>query len=123
MSFPDATQLVIGYLGPLLTPAVHSRVPDPRPDTFVQVRRVGGPFEWPVLDQPRLNFTAWALTEPAAYDLITEVRAAVWALKGSNLLGVPCYQVEEFTGPTSATDPSSGQPRWQMTATLTLRAE
>jgi hypothetical protein len=124
MSYPDATRLVIDYLTPIVAPAeVHSRVPAPRPATFVQIRRVGGTVLWPVRDQPRLAITAWAPTETAAHDLLMAARRAIWELKNAVTLGVSCYQVEEFSGPASATDDQSGDPRWQLVVALTLRAE
>ncbi|MGH3878066.1 MAG: hypothetical protein ACRDSK_13635 [Actinophytocola sp.] len=122
VAYPDAVALVIAYLNPLLTPPVVSRVPDPRPPEFLQVRRVGG-TDLVVRDQPRLDFFSWAQTEKAAHDLCMQARSLIHATAGTTLLGVTCYRVEEFLGPHSADDDASGLPRYWMTVSLTLRAE
>jgi hypothetical protein len=133
MAFPDAVDLVIGYLDPIVAPVkVANRVPNPRPDRFVQVRRVGGPAQVPVRDRPRLDVFAWAPTDPQAMALALQVRTALWALAGTNLLGVAVYRVSEFMGPrqdddtlpaTTTTTTGGGTPRVWATYELDLRAD
>jgi hypothetical protein len=48
-------------------------------------------------------------------------RSAVHALQGTTLLGVACYRVEEFLGPTRRDDLESGSSRMWMTVQLSLR--
>ena len=69
--FPDAEALLIdlfvdelpgfGYSIP-----VASRVPNPRPSTFVRVMRAGGVSRDRVIDVPTVAVEAWAPTETAA---------------------------------------------------------
>lgn len=124
MAYPDVLALLVAYLGPLVTPATcHTRVPDPRPTAWVQLRRVGGPRIVPVRDQPRVDFWCWAATETAASALADTVRTKVHALAGTSTLGVTCYRTEEFLGPKQDDDEKTGSPRIWMTISLLLRAD
>lgn len=123
MAFPDANALLIAYLTPLRAPVkVVSRVPDPRPVQLVQVRRVGGAALWPVRDQARLDVWVWAATDQAAMALALAVRADVWKLAGTSLLGPACYRVQEFLAPRLDDDPVTNSPRAWATYQLDLRA-
>ncbi|MFH0243592.1 hypothetical protein ACGRHY_14460 [Streptomyces sp. HK10] len=123
MGFPDLNAALIGYLTPLRAPVpVVSRVPDPRPDRLVQVRRVGGQAEPPVRDAARVDVHCWDPDDAAAMNLALAVRAEVWALSGTSLLGVPCYRVSEFLGPRLDDDPVTGSPRVWATYSLLVRA-
>lgn len=119
-TYPDVEKLLIDYLGPIVAVPVHSRVPRAKPATWVQVRRVGGPDEI-VRDRPRVDVWAWAEDDGTAHDLCMTARSAIHALKGTTLLGVACYQVEEFLGPSRRDDPESGASRMWMTVQLSLR--
>jgi hypothetical protein len=122
-TYPDVVALVVDYLTPLVDPTpVVSRVPNPRPATFVQVRRVGG-SAITVRDQARLDVFTWGADDTTAHDLCMQVRTLLHALAGTTTLGPTCYGVDEFTGPRSLDDGVSGQPRWWMTLTITVRAE
>jgi hypothetical protein len=124
VSFPDPTGLLIAYLAPLLDPVkVVSRVPDPRPVELVQVRRTGGNAIEPVRDSARMDVWAWAATDHAATALGLTVRAAVWALAGTTLLGPMCYRVQEFLAPRLDEDPTTNSPRCWATYALDLRAD
>jgi len=123
MAFPDVVELVIAYLDPLITPPVRSRVPSNRPPEFVQVRRVGGTSPGSVRDQARLDVFAWAGSDPRAMELQLEVRTALWALAGTNDLGVAVYRVQEFMGPRQDDDPLTGTPRAWATYSLDVRAD
>lgn len=125
MAWPDATGLLVDYLSPLLAPVrVAARVPqDSAPRVpLVQVRRVGGVALPPVRDRARLDVWAWHTTDPDAMTLALAVRGHIWALSGTTLLGVVCYQVAEFLGPQHDDDPESGTPRVWATYELDLRA-
>lgn len=123
-TYPDIVALLRTYLLPTVAPvAVTSRVPDPRPDRLVQVRRVGGTQLRPVRDRPRVDVICWAPTDPDAFALADTVRTAVHALAGTTLLGVVCYRVDEFLGPTQIDDPLTGTPRVMATYSLTVRAD
>lgn len=123
MAFANATALLIDYLDLLLDPVpVVSRVPDTRPDAFVQVRRVGG-STLTVRDVARMDVFAWHhADEVEAMTLLLAARTHIWATAGNNLLGVTNYRVQEFLSPRQFNDPVSGTPRAWMTVQLDLRA-
>jgi hypothetical protein len=124
--WPDAVRLVIAYLAPIVAPArAVSRVPQdaaPR-EPLVQVRRIGGQALLPVRDVARLDTYAWAPDDERAWELGLQVRAAIWSLAGTDLLGPVCYRVEEFLGPRQQDDPSSLTPRIWATYELHIRAD
>lgn len=119
--FPDAEKLVIDYLAPIVGVPVSTRVPHDRQTRWVQVRRHGGTYDNLVQDRPRLDLWAWGSDEGDARDLCMAVRTAIHAAQGTLLLGVVCYLVEEFLGPTRADDAESGASRMWMTVQLSLR--
>jgi hypothetical protein len=123
MAFPDVAGLVIAYLDGLTADPVVSRVPDPRPTRFVQVRRIGGLAQEPVRDRARLDVHAWAGSDPAAMALALDVRAHVWALSGTDLLGPMVYEVSEFLAPRHTDDDLTGQSRVWATYELAVRAD
>lgn len=118
---PDVEQLLVAYLEPILDVPVRTRVPRHRPQRWLQVRRIGGVLEMP-RDRPRVDLIAWGHDDGAAHDLCMAARVAVHALQGATLLGVVCYRVEEFLGPSRRDDIDTGTPRMLMTAQLSLRA-
>lgn len=126
MPFPDVADALIGYLAPIVAPVrVASRVPPdstPRPP-HVQVRRVGGAALAPVRDQARIDVFCWHNSDPEAMVLALTVRAAIWALSGTTLLGPPVYDVSEFLGPRHDDDPTTGTPRVWATYQITVRAD
>jgi len=123
VTFPDPAGLVIGYLEPLVAPVhVGSRVPKPRPDRFIQVRRVGGRSET-VRDIARLDIFCWDPTDPGAMALALDVRTRIWALAGSALLGPAVYRVAEFLAPRHSDDDKTGTPRVWATYELAVRAD
>lgn len=119
VTYPDAQQVTVEYLRPLISPAtIGVRVPSPRPSTFVTVRRVGGVAEQ-LFDRPRLDLFAWAGSDAAAYDLLMQLRRHLAAMPGLRN-GVRVTQVAEFSGPIPAPD-ESNQPRWLVTYEISLR--
>jgi hypothetical protein len=124
VTFPDVNEALITYLTTIVGPVpVVSRVPDPRPQELVQVRRVGGAATPPVRDSARMDIWAWGPDDKTAMDLALQVRAAVWALSGTTLLGFPCYRVSEFLGPRLDDDPVTNSPRAWATYSLLVRAD
>lgn len=123
MAYPDITALLVVYLDPLLTGPVASRVPDPRPDVWTQVRRIGGQQSRPVRDQPRVDVTSWALTDPDAWTLADAARRAIHALAGTALLGPVVYRVDETLGPKHIDDPTTGARRCLATYSILVRAD
>ena len=123
MAFADPVALMVTYLNGLLTEPVYGRTPNPRPDSFVTVRRIGGTAVEPVRELVRLDVFAWALTDPDATALGNTVRAYVWDLTGTTTLGVTVYTVEETKGPSTDDDEQTGLSRSWATYDLMIRAD
>lgn len=124
MTWPDIVSLVVAHLDAVLNPIpTATRVPNPRPERFVQVRRVGGLALPPVRDQARLDAFTWAPTEPEAMTVALDVRQELWALAGTDTLGITVYAVTEFLGPRQDDDDTTGTPRVWATYGLTFRAD
>lgn len=116
--FPDAVEVIIGHLADVLDDPVEPRVPNPRPDRFLTVQRVGGARRTIVTDAPLLAFEAWAQSDQDAHDLAQLARAHVHAL-----VGTAVYLVEEAGGPALLPDPESHQSRYVFTVAVHLRGE
>lgn len=124
MAYPDIVGLLRTYLLPIVAPLqIASRVPDPRPDDWVQLRRIGGPQQRPVRDRPNVDVFAWALTDPAAEQLGDLLRRSIHALAGTTLLGPMVYRVDEVLGPRSLDDELTGRPRVWATYSIDVRAD
>lgn len=126
IAFPDVEQLVVDYLTEQYaarseTAIVHTQTPNPRPQRFTLVPRVGGPARNVVVDQPTLAVECWAPTTGAAHDLCQLTRALIGALAGQTISGVMFYSVSEFAGPQQLPDPDSNQARYIYTPSLTCR--
>lgn len=119
--FPDAEALLVAYLGGLLAVPVSTKVPNPRPASFVRLRRVGGARRDLVTDSPVLVFECWAATETEAERLAATARAHVGALEQTTVSGVYVRSVEEVGGPVPFPDPATDTPRYQFTARLNLK--
>lgn len=124
--FPDAEDLLVGYLTTEfatrgISATAHTRVPNPRPNAFVLVPRVGGTRRNLVVDSPTIGFEVWGLTDKAACDLGRVVRALIFGLSGRVISGVQCYRVDELVGLTNFPDGVSAQSRYIFTTTLSFR--
>ncbi len=122
MAYPDAVALIVAYLDGLHAVSVASRVPSPCPAEWIQVRQIGGAELPPVRDVVRLDVFYWAETEPAAAAGGKLVRGQIHTLRGTSLLGVQCYRVEESLQ-RQTDDPLTGKPGWWATYALMLRAD
>lgn len=119
VTYPDAELVVVEYLRPLLDPVpVGLRVPNPRPDRFVTLRRVGGTADR-IIDTARIDVFAWALTDQDAHDMAMTIRRYLAAMPGTRSGNVRVIRVEEF-GSLPAPD-DSNQPRWLVTDDISLR--
>lgn len=119
----DLVGSVIVWLRPQLAPAavVHKRDRG-QTDPCLVVRRVGGPFEWPVVDNATVTLEAYGLTVAQAWDLITDARALVWSLRGQVVNGIAVYRLDEFAGPAFLPDPDTeGTPRYTLTVSIRHR--
>lgn len=94
-------------------------VPDPRPEEFVQVARVGGTTGM-VVDNPRVTFFVWAPTWGAAQELTQLVRQRVMSVFRLDT-NIVVYDVEEVGGIARAPDSPDGSPCYQFTIQTKLR--
>lgn len=117
--YPDAELVVVNYLRPLVAPAVVGlRIPNPRPSTFITLRRIGGTASR-LIDTARIDVFTWATKDEDAHDLSMAVRRHLAGMPGIRG-GVRVIGTEEFTGPLPAPD-DSNQPRWLVTYDISLR--
>lgn len=121
--FPDTASLVLNAIGDEMGVDKYDTPPTDRDgtQTFLLVRRVGGPSRDVVIDDATLALEGWAPTRDEAHDLLQEARAHLHALVGTQLDGVPIYRVDEFAGPAWLPDPDSSHPRWTLTAVVSAR--
>src|SRR5262245_41866590 len=124
--FPDVEALLVTYLQAELlarsdTATVHVSVPNPRPDRFVLVPRLGGARRNIVNDAATIGIACWAATPAQAGGLAQLVRGLVNALPGKVVSSVPFYQVQEFAGPANLPDPQSDQSRYVFTVSIGVR--
>lgn len=121
--FPDAASLVLNAVGDEMGVDKYDIPPTGRTgtETFLLVRRVGGPSRDVVVDDATLTIEAWAPTRDAAHDLLQEARAHLHALEGTQVDGEMVYRVDEFAGPAWLPDPDSSHPRWTLTASVSVR--
>lgn len=110
IKFPDVEALLVSYLNGVLDEPVHTKVPSPRPATFVRIMRTGGTATGLVTDEALIAYEAWAATEPAAQELAQRVRAYIRAV--DVVAGVQFYGPINPTGPVNLPDPASGQARY-----------
>ena len=92
------------------------KVPNPRPDRLVVVRRDGGNVVG-AFDRPRIAVDGWAKTEQDATNLASLIIALAFDAPGTN----GCVRVTHESGPNDVADPS-GQPRRLSLITATHRA-
>jgi hypothetical protein len=125
--FPDAVRLALDTLAAELPALVGApvptgnRVPSPRPDRFVRVRRQGGTRVTVVTEAAQLGIEAWAPDVGGADELAQACRSVLFGMKGRTIDGVPVYLVEDIGGPSEVADPLSDQPRAQFAVAVHLR--
>jgi hypothetical protein len=119
--FPDAVLVTIQYIRQALPSVpVYSRVPDPRPDEFVRIERLGGIRRSLILDRPRIDVECWSDSEENAEALVSNVRAYVLAMAGKRGT-TTVYDVAEVSGPMWLPDSVSGQPRYSFAVEFSTR--
>jgi hypothetical protein len=124
--YPDATLAAVtairdGLTAQSSTATVGTRVPNPRPDLFVTVRRIGGVRRNLVVDSAQLSVECWGLSEQTAHDLAQLCRGFIHAARGTNQDGTVVYHVAEIGGPALLPDPASEQPRYVATYEIGTR--
>lgn len=124
MAYPDVIDLVRDYLATVYNPTpVATRLPDPKPATWIQVRGIGGTDLRPVRVRERLDVFTWDVDEPTAQAFALQVRATLHALAGTNTLGAFVYRVDEFLSPRPFDDPLTGAYRSWATYQFDIRAD
>lgn len=119
--FPDAEALAVAYLNPKVGVRVATKVPNPRPSSFIRVLRVGGTRQSLIVDSPMLVFECWAPDAIAASALANEARAHVFAMSQTLVDGSWVYRVADIAGPQSFPDPLTDTPRYQFTVQIHTR--
>lgn len=123
--FPDVEDWAVGYLDDALAARaetyaanvfVSNKVPSPRVDRMVIIRRDGGPRLDVARETCRLGIRVWAETDAIGADLTQLVRALLAASPGEG----PVRRHAETAGPSYVVD-ESGQPLRFFTAELIVR--
>lgn len=114
--FPDAEKAVRDYLLQRMAGTkIATRVPNPRPGSWLRVMRTGGARENRFVDRPQITVEGWALNEDDAARLLNDARAWLNAADGQ------IFGVEEVGGPANLPDPTTAQIRYTMTLWLRIR--
>jgi hypothetical protein len=123
--FPDVEQILGDWLAEKLAARgsdvpVGTRAPDPRPASFITLKRTGGPRANLVTDAALITVESWADQESAAHDLAQLVRGLLNSAAGQ-VTAATVYRVRETAGPGSLPDPVSPQARYSQTFEIRLR--
>src|SRR5690606_4191537 len=100
---------------------VSVQIPNPRPESFVTVPRVGGPPRTLVVDFATVSVDAWAARPEKAHALEHGARGLIAPVPGEVLDGYPVYRVTEFAGPGNLPDPLSSHSRYTQTFSVFIR--
>jgi hypothetical protein len=116
--FPDIEGVLVTHLKPLVGVSVSTRVPDPRPASFVRLRRVGGTRRDLVTDSALIVVECWAADSVAARDLGARTLAHVHEMPDVEVSGASIRRVVEVGGLQSFPDPVTDSPRYQFTVQI-----
>lgn len=125
--FPDAEAAVVAYLNPLLiaatlTARASTRVPNPRPSTFVRVTRTGGSRRSVAHEDAQITVECWALTSTDAATLTRRVQSWLTAMD-TPTAHVPQGSSGWVGGPSYLEDPTARGPRYVMTCIVRTRLQ
>ena len=122
ITFPDAVAACVEIIGDAVAYPTATRIPNPRPNNFVVMSRVGGTRRNLVVDEAYVAVEAWGATEAEAHDIAQDARAAMHAAVGvATITYGTVYRVDEFAGLAYSPDPESGHHRYVFTITVALR--
>ncbi|MCC3333591.1 hypothetical protein [Nocardia abscessus] len=124
VTFPDIVITLADYLASALaargvTDPVVAEVPDPRPDRFVRVVRIGGPRTNLITDTPRIVAECWDTSGAGAAELASVTRALIVAA-APGYLGSAWVGKAIDRGVSYSPDPDTGTPRYLITAELVM---
>ncbi len=120
MSLPDVDGLAVAFLRPVVAPvSVSTKVPNPRPATFVRAYRTGGAAVNRVLEEAQITVDAEAATTVAAFELASKCREAFL----NDYTAMPLVRgAREVGGLYFAPDPDTNIPRYRFTVALMVRS-
>lgn len=117
IEFSDIEAELVSYLSTALEVRVATRVPNPRPTTWLQIRRSGGgaflnraPLASVFRDFALVDVWAWSDTETAASDLMMRARGLLVGMPIAQPLSSSVYSVDEFSGPQWDDTADPGMP-------------
>lgn len=114
---------VVSFLTTALGVPVATKVPNPRPASFVRVTGLGGSQRNLVEADPLILVEAWA---PTSADALALANRAWSALEAAEWLSPQVWvDIHRAELPVDLPDPVSEQPRWQFTyhPTVNLHTE
>lgn len=114
--FPDVEAVLVSALSERVGVPVSTRVPNPRPEAFVVVRRVGGTRPALITDRAAVTVECWSASNVDACDLSRWARAYVHTLAPDVV-----RRVVELSGPADSPDPVSESPRYVFTVQVDTR--
>lgn len=119
MTFPDTENLLRQFLQDKLGGVpVKTRIPNPRPDTFVRVWRSGGGAVNRVLDEPLITVESFGADDTVAFQNANVARSAL--LDHSSQITL-VRGISDRSGIYYDPDPVSGSPRYTFTVELSVR--
>lgn len=103
----DSEQAVIAFLNQHLPDDVRvgKKIPNPLPDKFIQVRRIGGSTGSAVLDRPRIDCLVFLDNPGERKDLAIETHALLLAIANDTVGDALLYSAEDFLAPIDVPDP------------------
>lgn len=116
--FPDIEAVLVTHLEPLVGVPVSTRVPNPRPDEFVRLHRVGGVRRDLVTESPMVLVEAYAATSTRARDLGALALRHVHVMPDTDVEGAVIRRIREVGGLQSFPDPETDDPRYQFTVQI-----
>lgn len=115
---PPAQPIAVAALAAAAGIPVSTRKPDPLPERFVIVSRIGGGSTTFATTNPRFLIECYAPTELAAEDLAEHIRTLWCRLRTHGV--IYAYDDDNLT---RFDDPNPGRQRFQFTGGLTIRLD
>lgn len=117
----DVESAAIAALSSLTGVRWATRVPDPRPDIFGRLTRIGGVQQNLVIEAPLLLVECWALDEVTAFDLAADAYGFFMKLgREGGWLGEAWVAQSRPASPITNYDPATDLPRFQFTVNLSV---
>lgn len=121
--FDDIEKILVGWLPARLAAhglpvPVSTRIPQPRPASFVRVLAIGGARRNLIADAPNISVEAWAGTETAASLLARTTRSLIESMAGLIVDGTTVRRSRDLSVPVNLPDPTTAQTRYTFTGTL-----